>query len=128
MGLQKGARLNQAIISEAEQSRPWLEGMKAKFDDRGYLTGVVLSPQQMRQMEELGVQRYQSDVQKARYAAPFAGVNDEPMLPINPDTLTSNPMPSRLPQHAGGGNPPRPTPPKQSFANWKATQAQSGVR
>ena len=127
MGLQKGARLNQAIISEAEQSRPWLEGMKAKFDNRGYLTGVVLSPQQMRQMVELGAQRYQSDVQKARYEAPFAGTNEEPMLPVNPDTLTSNPMPSRLPQRAGGGNPPKPTP-KQSFANWKAAQAQSGVR
>jgi hypothetical protein len=128
MGLQKGARLNQAIISEAEQSRPWLEGMKAKFDDRGYLTGVVLSPQQMRQMVELGAQRYQSDVQKARYEAPFAGTNEEPMLPVNPDTLANNPMPSRLPQRAGGGNPRNPTPPKQSFANWKAAQAQSGVR
>ena len=108
MGLQKGARLNQAIISEAEQSRPWLEGMRAKFDDRGYLTGVVLSPQQMRQMVDLGVQRYQSDVQKARYAAPFAGVNEEPMLPVNPDTLTNNPMPSRLPQR---GNPKPNVPP-----------------
>lgn len=106
MGLQKGARLNQAIINEAERSRPWLEGIQAKFDDRGYLTGVVLSPQQMRQMVELGVQRYQSDVQKARYEAPFAGVGEEPMLPVNPDTLTSNPMPTPLPQRGRTNTPP----------------------
>jgi hypothetical protein len=104
---------------EAERSRPWLEGMKAKFDDRGYLTGVVLSPQQMRQMVDLGVQRYQSDVQKARYAAPFAGVNEEPMLPINPDTLTNNPMPKPLPQHASGGGSTKLTP-AQYLAQKKA--------
>lgn len=119
MGLQKGARLNQAIISEAEQSRPWLEGMQAKFDGRGYLTGVVLSPQQMKQMVELGVQRYQSDVQKARYEAPFAGVGEEPMLPVNPDTMTSNPMPKPLPQHSSGGGGTKLTP-AQYLAQKKA--------
>lgn len=106
MGLQKGARLNQAIINEAERSRPWLEGMQAKFDDRGYLTGVVLSPQQMRQMVELGAQRYQSDIQKARFEASFSGVGEEPMLPVNPDTMTSNPMPSPLPQRGRTNTPP----------------------
>jgi hypothetical protein len=108
MGLQKGARLNQAVIEEAQKSMPWLEGMRAKFDDRGYLSGVTLSPQQMHQMVDLGVQRYQTDVQKARYAAPFAGVNDEPMLPIDPDTLANAPMPKRLPTRGAANTTPAP--------------------
>src|SRR6185437_15594934 len=50
MGLQKGARMTQQLISEAQQSQPWLQGIKAKFDKDGVLTGVTLSPQQMRDM------------------------------------------------------------------------------
>ena len=54
MGLQKGARMTKDIIHEAQQSRPWLQGLQAKFDKDGYLTGVTLSPEQMRQMVDLG--------------------------------------------------------------------------
>lgn len=54
MGMQKGARLNKDIIQQAQQSRPWLQGLKAKFNDHGILTGVSLSPEQMRQMLDLG--------------------------------------------------------------------------
>jgi hypothetical protein len=104
MGLQKGARLNQAIISEAQHSTPWLQGMQARFDDRGYLSGVTLAPQQMQQMVELGQQRYQADVQKSRYEGNLAGLNEEPMLPIDPDSLKSNPKPAALPKPKTGTN------------------------
>lgn len=53
LGLQKGARITRAMYDEAQQSAPWLQRVSAKFDGRGYLTGVVLSPEQMTQMVEL---------------------------------------------------------------------------
>ncbi len=64
MGLAKGARINQAIISEAEKSRPWLQGMQSKFDKDGYLQGVTLTPQQMDQMVSLGHDRLGEDLRK----------------------------------------------------------------
>lgn len=78
MGLQKGSRLTRDIIHEAEQSRPWLQGLQAKFDKNGYLTGVVLTPQQMAQMMTLAEGRYAQDVAKSRSMAGYVGVNDEP--------------------------------------------------
>jgi len=54
LGAQKGARITRAVWDEATQSAPALERVKAKFDDRGYLTGVVLTPDQMEQMVRLG--------------------------------------------------------------------------
>lgn len=77
MGLQKGARLNQAIISEAQKSQPWLSGLKAKFSKDGYLTGVTLSPQQMQSMVNLGRERFAEDVKKGRAGAKYIGATDE---------------------------------------------------
>lgn len=77
MGLQKGSRLTRDIIREAEQSRPWMQGMQAKFDKDGFLTGVNLTPQQMRQMVDLGRNRYAEDLQKARASAGYLGVKDD---------------------------------------------------
>lgn len=64
MGLAKGARINQAIIREAEQSRPWLQGMASKFDKDGYLSGVTLTPTQMDQMITLAHDRLGEDLRK----------------------------------------------------------------
>jgi hypothetical protein len=63
MGLQKGARMNQALIEEAMKSTPWLQGMQAKFDGRGYLSGVTLTPQQMQSMVKLAQDRANQDYQ-----------------------------------------------------------------
>ena len=95
MGLQKGARLNQAIISEAQQSRPWLQGLKAKFDSDGYLTGVTLSPQQMQQMVSLGEDRFRADVSKSRRSASMVGVAGEPEWEVDPDA-EPQPLPKSL--------------------------------
>lgn len=61
MGLQKGARITQSIYSEAEGSAPWLARVGARFDKDGYLTGVVLTPEQMKQMIELAKVRLDQD-------------------------------------------------------------------
>lgn len=83
MGLQKGSRLTKDIIQEAQKSRPWLQGLAAKFDKDGYLSGVTLTPQQMKQMLSLGVERYREDVNKSRSMAGYLGVTDEPPRKIN---------------------------------------------
>ena len=77
MGLQKGARMTRDIIREAQQSTPWLQGMAAKFDKDGYLTGVTLTPQQMRQMVSLGQERYVEDARKSRSTAQYLGAKDD---------------------------------------------------
>lgn len=77
MGLQKGARLTKDIIREAEQSRPWLQGLAAKFDGNGYLTGVNLTPEQMRQMVSLGRERFAEDARKSASGARYLGSTDD---------------------------------------------------
>jgi hypothetical protein len=77
MGLQKGARLTKDIIREAQESRPWLQGLEAKFDKNGYLQGVNLTPEQMRQMVNLGRDRFSEDVRKAKNEASYLGAEDE---------------------------------------------------
>lgn len=76
MGLAKGARINQAMVNEAMASRPWMQGMAAKFDKDGYLTGVTLTPQQMQQMVQLGQGRFSQDLQKSKSAAQYVGIMD----------------------------------------------------
>ena len=66
MGLAKGARINQAIISEAEASSPWLGRIQAHFDGRGYLTGIVLTPEQMDSMVDLARNRVSEDGRKVQ--------------------------------------------------------------
>ena len=77
MGLQKGARMTKDIINEAKNSQPWLAGMESKFDKDGYLSGVTLSPPQMRQMVNLGQERYAEDAKKSRATAQYLGAKDD---------------------------------------------------
>jgi hypothetical protein len=77
MGLQKGARMTRDIVREAQQSTPWLQGLEAKFDKDGYLSGVTLTPQQMRQMVDLGRERFSQDLSKSRSEAKYLGANDD---------------------------------------------------
>ena len=77
MGLQKGARMTKDIINEAEHSRPWLQGMETKWSKDGYLTGVTLSPEQMRQMVNLGRERFAEDITKGRANAKYLGATDD---------------------------------------------------
>lgn len=77
MGLQKGARLTKDIIREAQESRPWLQGIQAKFDRDGVLSGVTLTPQQMRQMLDLGRDRFAEDITKSRSESKYLGSTDD---------------------------------------------------
>lgn len=76
-GLQKGMRINQAMINEAAQSQPWLAGIKAKFDKDGYLSGVNLSPGQVHSMVDLARSRYGEDAKKSRATARYLGSQDD---------------------------------------------------
>jgi hypothetical protein len=71
MGLQKGARITKDTYQEAQKSQPWLQGLQAKFDSDGYLSGVTLSPGQIHQMVGLARDRYKEDVSKARNEANY---------------------------------------------------------
>lgn len=108
MGLQKGARINQAMIQEAQQSLPWLQGLRAKVDQDGYLSGVTLSPAQMKQMLDLGENRYKADVQKSRIQGAYIGA-PEPDLPIDPENGQASAYPAAGPHGGrvqGRGGPP----------------------
>lgn len=75
LGLQKGARITRDILREAEQSTPWLQGLIAHFDDRGYLSGVALTPQQMRQMVNLAEDQDENAWNRANSEAKYLGVD-----------------------------------------------------
>jgi hypothetical protein len=64
---QKGARITQAILEEAQKSAPWLQALSAKFSPDGYPSGVTLTPQQMTSMVDLAKNRLTQDQRK--YAA-----------------------------------------------------------
>jgi hypothetical protein len=74
LGMQKGARITKDILQEAQQSQPWLAKVLAKFDDRGFLSGVTLGPEQMKQMLELGYGARDRAVQGAFEASELYGV------------------------------------------------------
>lgn len=97
MGLQKGARLTKDIINEAKVSRPWLQGLVATFDSEGYLSGVNLTPGQMRQMISLGRERFAEDVTKARSEARYQGADDD-----GPDRIPNKATINHYTAMAGG--------------------------
>ena len=89
MGLQPGARMNQALIHEAEQSAPLLGRIQARYDDRGYLTGVVLTPEQMKSMVELARERVQQDARAVSETQTYFGVHGRgPAGTTAPGTIT----------------------------------------
>jgi hypothetical protein len=77
LGAQKGARITRAVWEEATASTPWLQRIEAKFNGNGYLSGVVLTPDQMRQMVDLadqkvGIVKDHVDRVQQRYAKELA--------------------------------------------------------
>jgi hypothetical protein len=74
LGAQKGARINQAVWNEAVESAPWLARAAAHFGPDGYLSGVVLSPDQVDQMVDLGQLARQAAWENTVQQAAAAGV------------------------------------------------------
>src|SRR5579872_2881740 len=81
MGLQKGARITQAVWDEAQQTAPYLQRIKAKFDKNGYLSGVTLSPEQIKQMVDLGYDRRGREWQQAQDTATQNGLDISGEIP-----------------------------------------------
>jgi hypothetical protein len=77
LGMQKGARITKDILNEAQKSTPWLQGVKAKFDRDGYLSGITLTPQQMEQMIGLAKDQRANAWQQVSDSARQAGVDKE---------------------------------------------------
>jgi hypothetical protein len=77
LGMQKGARITKDILNEAQKSTPWLQGVKAKFDSDGYLSGITLTPQQMEQMIGLAKDQRANAWQQVSDSARQAGVDKE---------------------------------------------------
>ena len=77
LGAQKGARITKDILHEAETSAPWLAKIKTRFDKDGVLSGVTLTPEQMKQMVGLGRDRFAEDLAKSRNQAQYLGATDQ---------------------------------------------------
>lgn len=92
LGAQKGARITRAAFDEAVQSAPWLSKVTAKWSADGYLSGVTLAPEQMKQMVRLA--REKVDVLKDHKHR----VEDEYHDVVNP-------RPNAAPAPAAGAKP-----------------------
>jgi hypothetical protein len=95
MGLQKGVRLNQALINEAQQSDPLLRRLKARFDKDGYLTGVIVNSRTNALDGRPSEDRFRADVSKSRRSASMVGLAGEPQFEIDPDS-EPEPLPRSL--------------------------------
>ena len=103
LGLQKGARITKDIINEAAQSQPWLAAIKAKFDSNGYLSGVNLSPGQMKQMLDLGYTARENAWDAARNTAQLYGVKQPPYAQVIYNKRDPN---ARIYDQSAAGAPP----------------------
>jgi hypothetical protein len=83
LGMQKGARITKDILREAQQSQPWLAGVKARFDKDGLLNGVVLTKEQMQQMMTLSTAQRANAWAQAVESARQAGVADQLQIPAD---------------------------------------------
>lgn len=91
MGLQPGARMNQAIISEAQRSGYLDERIEAHFGPDGFMTGVVLTPRQMGQMMTLAQSRLMEDARAVKATEAYLGRSGAaPITPRVPGQGTSN--------------------------------------
>lgn len=93
LGAQRGARITRAVWDEAISSTPWLAKVSAKFSDDGYLSGVTLAPEQMRQMVRLAHEKTQtlkdhlSRLDKERGATPSGtGAKTSPIV-VTPEDM-----------------------------------------
>jgi hypothetical protein len=82
MGLPRGKvpRVSYQMFQEAQQSAPILQRAEAHFDKEGYLTGVVLSPDQMKAMVALAHETRDAEWQSSDSSADYIGIapNDRP--------------------------------------------------
>lgn len=97
---QKGGRVSQAMYRQAEESAPWLARVQARFGPDGYLSGVVLTPDQINSMvslahEKVRIQKQTLEDTKAAYAKELSARTDggaAPPAPNAPTPTDSDPL------------------------------------
>lgn len=98
LGAQKGARVTKDVIHEAAASLPWLERVTKSFDpNTGLLSGITLSPEQMKQMLALGRERFAEEVNKSKSQSRWMAGSD-----AGPDRVPSDATLDHYMQLAGG--------------------------
>lgn len=99
LGAQKGSRINQSVIREAEESAPWTQTIYAKWGHwdpdgtwvyDGYKTGINLTGNQIQQMVHLGKERRDQQWRQAETVGQMYGVPVEapPLFGKNGTTKT----------------------------------------
>ena len=80
LGMPRGKvpRVSHEFMEEAIQAAPILQRAEAHFDKNGYLSGIVLTPEQMRFMVDLAKQTRTQEWTTANAAADYIGVKDRP--------------------------------------------------
>lgn len=101
---------------EAQQSSDLLNSVKARFDQNGVLRGVVLTPEQMKQMTDLARQQHQLDWITTYTAYKNAGLDPKKMpLPQTLPGLEVVPFDAKLAGHEGGSAPAKLSPDDQKI-------------
>jgi len=90
-GLQKGSRINQAMWDEATASAPWIDRVLSRFTKvdpqtgerviTGPLSGITLTPDQIKQMVDLGQDRRVREWQQAAHTAAQNGLDISGEIP-----------------------------------------------
>jgi hypothetical protein len=128
VGLQKGARITQDIINEAQQSAPWMSTLLARIGvGNGFemtpelLRGVTLAPDQMRQMVDLAEGRVEQDYRKFQEEQSFyrGGAPQTPQDVIAGGRAKQKglPAPPATPKTAPGAMPPASAAPAAASSN-----------
>jgi hypothetical protein len=77
LGMPRGKvpRVSHEFFMEAEQAAPILQRAEAHFNKEGYLSGIVLTPDQMKYMVDLGKQTRDKEWESANSSADYIGIN-----------------------------------------------------
>lgn len=89
---QKGGRVSQAMYKQAEESAPMIGRIEARFGPDGYLSGVVLTPQQINSMvalahEKVRIQQQTLNDTKQTYAGDLSLRKDKPTTSDDNDPM-----------------------------------------
>ncbi len=125
LGLQKGARITQAYLQEAQHARPISGDLQVLWDKVS--SGELLTPEQRQEMVNLALERRAEEWNKARRLASFSGnVGGEPAadpgLPAVPRAQQTSPAPTRVSPTPTTG----PTPAAKAALAARMAQAKPG--
>jgi hypothetical protein len=85
-GAIKGMRQGTQLEAKIEQSAPMIGRVEAHWDENGYLSGLVLTPAQMKAMVQLAREKRANMWKQAKETAGGYGVPDAVQMPADVDT------------------------------------------